>query len=77
MLYLGKIINNMATYEYVTFKGQELTLFADLFSPFDQTCEWEDCDKKIKEGKEYYVCEDMRCCTKAHAKKAGYKKKNR
>ena len=39
----------MATYEYVTFKGQELTLYGTYTSPFDQTCEWEDCDKIIKD----------------------------
>ena len=67
----------MATYEYVKFKGQELTLFTLFDKPFDETCEWEDCDKTIKAGKTYYVCEDNRCCSKAHAKKAGYKVKNR
>ena len=68
----------MATYEYVTFKGQELTLFTvNKSSSFDETCEWVNCDKPLKEGKDYYVCEDKRCCTKAHAKKAGHKLKNR
>ena len=67
----------MSAYEYVTFKGQEMTLFGPWVSPFDQVCMWEDCDKIIKEGKLYYTCEDKRCCSKAHAKKAGYKVKKR